>query len=287
MDFKELTCRIQDRCPEVARSAWRPIQAKTESEDKFATRFGGNRPFRSSNFRWPICEECHAHKAFLCQINLEKVPTTIQEQIQRNSGLFQLFYCLECTPLDYFKDMDFVPKTEFVPSLKALAADALVKIDCRIKDLPEIVKSYVADLTEDVPEAEYDGDIFEEKEVAMWEELKWKEVPNFEEMACHNNGTLAKKIGITSEDDDIYIDDIDYDVNTILTPQGGIKLGGYIRWCQQIEYPTCPKCKLKMDVTFLQLEDDDLYNFSWGDCGTAHITLCPSCGKAGMSWACA
>jgi len=287
MDFKELTSRIQNKCPEIARSAWRPIQAKRETEDKFATRFGGNRPFRSSSFCWPICEECHAHKAFLCQINLERMPPPVQQQIKRYSGLFQLFYCLECTPLDYFKDMNFVPKSDFVPSLKALSAQAVVENNCRTKDLPDLVKSYIADITEYVPEAEYDGDIFEEKEVAMWEELKWKEVPNFEEMVCHNNGVLAKKIGITPEDDDIYIDDIDYDVNTILTPQGGIKLGGYIRWCQQIEYPTCPKCKLKMDVTFLQLEDDDLYNFSWGDCGTAHITLCPACGKAGMSWACA
>jgi len=286
MDFKELTCRIQDRCPEVARSAWRPLQARGLSQDKFATRFGGNRPFRHSSFRWPICEECHAHKAFLCQINLERVPVEIQEQIKRSSGLFQLFYCLECTPLDYFRDMSFVPKSEFVPSLKALAAISVVKNKQSTKGLPDHVQSFVADYTEDVPEAEYDGDVFEEKEVAKWEELKWKEVPNFEEMLYHNNGDLAKKVGITSDDDDLYINEDEYEAHTILTPQGGIKLGGYIRWCQQIEYPTCPRCKLKMDVTFLQLEDDDMYNFSWGDCGTAHITLCPHCGNAGMSWAC-
>ena len=106
-------------------------------------------------------------------------------------------------------------------------------------------------------------------------------------MVCHNGGALARKLGITAEDEDPYLEDDDYDASTILTPQGGIKLGGYIRWCQQIQYPTCPRCKLMMDVTFLQLEDDTMYNFSWGDCGTAHVTLCPKCGKAGMSWACA
>ena len=168
MDFKELTCRVRDKCPEIARPAWRPVQSVQSSNDKFATRFGGNRPFRTSNFRWPICEECHAHKAFICQINLERIPPHIQDQIKRRSGLFQLFYCLECTPLDYFKDMDFVSKSEFVPSLKASAAHCVVRSKRnKIKDLPEIVKSYVADLTEDVPEAEYDGDVFEEKEVAV------------------------------------------------------------------------------------------------------------------------
>lgn len=284
MDFKEFTARIQDRCPDLARFAWRPVQAKEESQDKFATRFGGNRPFRFSSFRWPICEECHAHKAFFCQINLDRIPSEIQERIGRSSGLFQLFYCLECTPLDYFRDMNFVPKSEFVHSLKALAAMSVVKNNCSIKDLPRIVQSFVEDFTENVPEAEYDGDIFEEKEVAKWDELKRKEVPSFDEMLDHNGGELAKRIGITA--DDIYFNDEDYEAATIVTPQGGIKLGGYIRWCQRVEYPTCPKCKLKMDVMFIQLEDDDMYNFSWGDCGTAHITLCPSCGKAGMSWAC-
>ena len=60
-------------CPQLRRPAWTPTLQEAEQEqgagqgagqgaDPLATRFGGNTPFRPDNFRWPICEECHAHK---------------------------------------------------------------------------------------------------------------------------------------------------------------------------------------------------------------------------------
>ena len=50
-------------CPQLRRAAWTPtLQGAGQGADPLATRFGGNTPFRPDNFRWPICEECHAHK---------------------------------------------------------------------------------------------------------------------------------------------------------------------------------------------------------------------------------
>ena len=97
----------------------------------------------------------------------------------------------------------------------------------------------------------------------------------------------------------------------------GVKIGGWVNWCQvrvaamcddvcpytpisplmnrlyslcliqSPEYPTCPDCKVRMTVTLLQMEDHDgILAFGWGDAGTAHVTLCPSCDRPGLGWAC-
>ena len=55
---------------------------------------------------------------------------------------------------------------------------------------------------------------------------------------------------------------------------------------QDPEYPTCPDCDELMTVTFLAMTESDALPFVWGDCGTAHVTLCPKCGKPGLGWAC-
>ena len=31
-------------------------------------------------------------------------------------------------------------------------------------------------------------------------------------------------------------------------------MGGWVRWCQGVEYPSCPGCKIPMTVPLLQME---------------------------------
>ena len=33
-----------------------------------------------------------------------------------------------------------------------------------------------------------------------------------------------------------------------------IKVGGWVDWCQGVDYPNCPECKIPMTVPLLQLE---------------------------------
>ena len=100
---------------------------------------------------------------------------------------------------------------------------------------------------------------------------------------------LTEEVALSLEE---FYDAVDEDCepavqNNITPPKSGIKLGGYIRWCQGIEYPTCPDCHIRMDTTFLQMEADSiLFDDSWGDSGTAHVTLCPACKKPALGWAC-
>ena len=292
MSNDELLRRFLARCPDLPRKSWRPVAGDGgEAGGKFQTKFGGNKPFRPTNFKWPICEECHAHKSFLCQVNLEDIPPEVQEQIGLSSGLFQLFFCLECMPLNCFKDLFFVSKTEFVPSLSSLAAEEVVKAKSfRCDQLPLTLQHFVLDSTE-TPDIEFDGETFQERLVLSWREAETQEIPQPQEIQGFNGGEIERRSSLSSEDLSRLYEDLEEPQESragcgVRGPRGGIKLGGYVRWCQGVEYPTCPSCQAVMSLTFLQLEEDDLHPFSWGDAGTGHVTLCPHCRHPGLSWAC-
>ena len=291
--------KILESFPDLPRLSWVPQHIKIEKIDQstlYTSRFGGNQPFRPDTFKWPICEECNAHKAFVCQINLETLPVLLQESIKRWSGLFQLYYCLECMPLDCFKDLVFIKKSEFIPSLKSLAANVVVhKTKFDKKSLPRTLLEHVEDYTENVPSYKLLGD---EDEIEMnlvtdWKQNPLPDVPNIWEASEYFGARIKQRLGLTDEQIDQAFSDLenlerlDDDYGEQVTPPApGVKLGGYVNWCQGVEYPQCPDCSVPMTTRFLQLEEDQVHRFSWGDCGTGHVTLCPQCGRPGLSWAC-
>jgi len=296
---QDLFAKVISSLPQLPRNSWSPKQSQSDNPTNDGnlntkTTFGGNNPFRPDNFVWPICDECNAHKGFVCQINIEKLPSLFKEKINRTSGLFQLFYCLECMPLNCFKDMTFIPTSEFVPSLKSLSALKVSKKKVKKKEMPLHLINYLEDYTEDVPQSVVLSDKLDQIMVDSWIENPLMEIP----LVCEFGDVYEEKIkritNLGSEDmRDFYEcleDETLLEENTgfqnIITPYSGIKLGGFIRWCQYTEYPTCPDCKVEMNVVFLQLEEDPVYQFMWGDCGTGHVTLCPRCGRPGLSWAC-
>ena len=284
MSLDTLVRRLLDTQPTLQRTSWAPVvEAEAGGGGRFKTKFGGNKPFRPTNFKWPICEECHAHKSFLCQLNLEDLPPPYQQISGLTEGLFQVYYCLECLPLNCFKDLYFIKKTDFIPSLSCLAAEVAVKEEnYSEQSLPRTLLHFVQDSTE-TPDIEFDGETFEERIVSSWTQSDHLEIPQPQEIQTTNGGELERRSGLSVEELGRLYDQLD---SSSWSPGGGIKLGGWVRWCQGVEYPTCPSCHVLMTTTFLQLEEDDLYPFSWGDSGTGHVTLCPTCGEAGLSWAC-
>ena len=63
--------------------------------------------------------------------------------------------------------------------------------------------------------------------------------------------------------------------------------GGYVNFARDVDFPKCPDCAIAMDVPFLQMEVvPEIFNFEWGECGCAHITLCPNCKRPGLGWSC-
>jgi len=292
MNFTQFSKTILEKCPEVLNLAWKPVQGNENASDKSTgSKFGGADPFRSKYFQWPKCSECGKQKEFICQINIKNLPEKLQEHIQRNTGIFQCFFCLHCMPCDgCFEDIFFVPETELFPSLQSLASRFIFQNNISTNALPEKLKSYVLKYNEVFQRSDWEG--FDEKNIKEWIELK-REVPGYEELTGYGEGeehVILTKTGLSRDE----LLDMDAEgssgpdvVNApIQFPASGIKLGGYVRWCQGVEYPTCPDCQVPMSITFLQMEDDNLFPFLWGDCGTAHVTLCPDCGRPGLGWAC-
>ena len=298
MGSQEVLDKILDTFPDLPRPSWCPIFKRCDDINQssiYTSRFGGNQPFRPDNFKWPICDECNAHKAFVCQINLETLPVSLQDSISRSSGLFQLFYCLECMPLDCFKDLIFIDKSELVPSLKSLAANVLVKQTKLDKTcLPRPLLESVEDYTETVPIPEADwrlepGDELSMNLVTGWRQNLLLDIPQYTELDEEEyRDKIRQRTGLTEEQVTQMYEWLEEtsEGRGVTSAAAGVKLGGYVNWCQGVEYPECPDCRVAMVVTFLQLEQDRVYEFMWGDCGTGHVTLCPRCGRPGLSWAC-
>jgi len=290
MNFTQFSEKILEKCPELLNWAWKPVQSD-EDTSVMSTRskFGGVDPFRSKNFHWPSCSECSEQKTFICQIHIKNLPEKLKEYIQRKTGLFQFFFCLRCRPSGHFEDIFFISEEELIPSLQSLASRYIFLNNISTDALPEKLKSVVIKYNEVFQRSEWEEE-FEERNITEWVELK-REVPGYEELTVYEDFSehaILTKTGISKDDllDMDHEEDIEAGNAPIQFPASNIKLGGYVRWCQGVRYPTCPDCRVQMTITFLQMEADDIFPYLWGDCGTAHVTLCPQCGRPGLGWAC-
>lgn len=269
--------------PQLVRSAWKPEKATTPSENWRASRFGGKRPFRRTNFRWPRCEECNHQKCLLVQLDVFTLPQEAQELSGLKEGLLQVFYCLSCTPFrDVFSDLWVVPPTELVPSLQCLAASTIMAAGIPLGGLPTKLKDAVEGYTEQFDSAKCQG--LEEVEVAAWRHLG-KEIPSMTEL--REEAEALEQAGITEEALEKQCDSNDSKIGHLHWHIPNVKLGGWVRWCQDIEYPVCSRCNVEMRLPLLQMEQTvGMLDYMWGDSGTAHITLCPTCHRLGLGWAC-
>ena len=206
MSLDTLVRRLLDTQPTLQRTSWAPVvEAGAGGGGRFKTKFGGNKPFRPTNFKWPFCEECQAHKTFLCQLNLEDLPPPYQQISGLTEGLFQVYYCTtlpDCLP--DFKDLYFIKKTDFIPSLSCLAAEVAVKEEnYSEQSLPRTLLHFVQDFTEtpDTP--------FEERIVSSWEEWDHPEIPRPWEIQTINGGELERRSGLSDEELERLYDELD------------------------------------------------------------------------------
>lgn len=309
--------KVRTTCPEILRHSWKPEKTRSPSRPpNIATKFGGSTPWVSDQWQWPSCKTCSTLMSFLCQINLTDLPSEMKERLCLSDGLFQCFYCIECAGYsNCFDEVRIIPQEAIeVNSLRYLSAVAAKDQD--VKGIPIHLQNYVKEINK-IKENTPDYRVFQEHFVGGWTKNPHLEVPKVDEFS-EDVVTMAKlgmdpdemwcielnpESGI--EDDSDNYEDSDNDeedegfsgadeaaaggpVVPIRGPTGGIKLGGYIDWVQDVEYPECPVCPDKpvMSVVLLQLEEDGLLDFMWGDAGVAHVTLCPSCHKPGLGWAC-
>ena len=248
-----------------------------------ASKFGGNKPFRTNDFQWPNCDDCSSKKSFLCQINIRYAPTAFKEHVSLSSGLLQVFYCFKCKPKTCFKDVFIIKETEFefFPSLKELAAETAVKQDGRLqpKLLPTPLKEYVSNKVAGPA-------LFEEKVVSHW--IEDEEIPESTEFDLSILPKLYERLNIPDEEKGEFIENlVSYESNssvgTDLYAWGGPKIGGWISWYDGVEFPKCPDCGVDMDLTFLSIMDTDpCEKIDLGPWVEMNVTLCPRCLKPGL-----
>lgn len=163
-EVQELMDRVLTQCPEILRTRWCPMQISgaiyNTQNTRLKSKFGGDKPFRPDNFKWPECDFCEGKKSFVCQLNIGTLPVEVQDKIKMSSGLLQLFYCFECIPSQAvqlktkrtYSNINVVQKSEFVPSLMSLAAEAFAKQkSSKMNDLPGKLREYVENFTENAP----------------------------------------------------------------------------------------------------------------------------------------
>ena len=123
-------------------------------------------------------------------------------------------------------------------------------------------------------------------------------MPYYEEV-CDSNSEIAHKIkskaDFTEEQYQSFLGQLEMNyemsnANDYLMSCELVKLGGWIFWChEQAAYLDCPDCGVRMDVTFLQI-DDELYQFrsgSEGFWGQLNVMICPQCKRPGLKrWRC-
>ena len=115
-------------------------------------------------------------------------------------------------------------------------------------------------------------DVLKEVEVVGWEEMR-QEIPSMTELRERWQEVRLEGADLDLEEAlDLDVDEIP---GSVSWAWGGVKVepkfeylegifglfhttkvGGWVRWCQGVEYPTCPQCKLLMTVPMLQLEEE-------------------------------
>lgn len=248
------------------RPAWRPV---VESCDRSVTasKFSGI-PWLADGEDWPQCGYCGTPLQLLLQLNLSEVPNELAEPLGR--GLLQCFYCVHGED----ESGDDCRSTEI--GWKPFSKGKLVRLvvpkgAAKARPIP-IGKEYFAARTvvEWRPFTDYPSPV-EFSEIGL--EFFW------------NARTFA--MDVRCAEMELHLSGIPRRVKTALCDaRGGDKLGGWPKWVQGVEYPTCPRCRTRMRYVF-QIDSKDHVPHMFGDMGCGHITQCPKhCDVLTFSWAC-
>ena len=278
----------------LVRPVWAPVWSDQPSGRPKASKFGGSQPYRRPGFVWPRCTTCHGQMTFMCQLEASTLPEEAQKLCKFDSGLLQVFYCKCDCPFEEFKGLWVVQddKSKSVPSLLNLAASALKKTgSIPTGCLPAALEKEARDFTE-----EYEGEVAEEREVAGWENLT-NEVPDSGEwsMALLEAGLITLNQAIGLEPEELIAEEHRQDIGEVKFPEGfpssgldGIKLGGWISWGMDVDYPECPDCDVRMTTPLLELRMPERVLKDWEEgydhIKGLHVNLCPRCQRPALAW---
>jgi uncharacterized protein YwqG len=248
VSVEEILAQLQRWRKWVERPAWVPRVAEGDGGEP--SKLGGL-PWLSADERWPHCGRCASPMHFFLQLDLARLPSELEGRY--GDGLLQLFHCTDC-------DGGW--------SSQAFDASQLVRV----------VHGIGGPTTRESPR---ELELFPARTIVSWEQ-----VADLPESCEHENRGIQYTYDFTAntvrvECPEVCLDTVlafdeggDELSETIASARGGDKLAGWPAWVQDVEYPSCPRCRGRMQVV-LQLDSEDNVPYMWGDVGTGHITQCP------------
>lgn len=242
---EEALAALQPWIAKHGRTAWRP-EVRIDDSTQSASAFSGL-PFLVPGEDWPLCKSCDAPMELMLQLDLPTLPTD-----RHGDRLLQLFYCVTGDACDRgweaFADHSSLCRT--ITQGEARPASA------NLNRFP--TKTIHAwNPIEDFPDS------------AEHDRLGIK-------IDCHFNDVPFHPMEFWCPELDLHFVGskfIDCLEETVAAADGD-KLGGWPRWVQGVEYPTCPECGTEMSLV-MQIDSEDNVPYMFGDCGIGHITQCP------------
>ena len=241
------------------RPTWRAVIATDAySWQTVNAQFGGI-PLLKADEDWPVCPECRRPMNLMIQLDLAHLPHGLHPA---RTGLLQYFQC-----------MDQVSCSAAVEDFQPFNRGELVRIvaggSLRTPIVPPSVDPYPARVVARWSPF-YDLPATAEHE-RLGLEYRYEFLPDTRAAVAWPAGGLAMSEFVEEANDDTQVGLAE----AIADAAPGDKIGGWPRWVQDVEYPSCRDCGSAMRY-LLQLDSHDNIPDVFGDMGTRYLAFCPS-----------
>lgn len=224
---------LLDKITAYKRKTWMPLVEEDAPDEALASKIGGA-PYLPPGETHPLCANCQEPLSLFLQLNPESLPEDNDLDLEPDQ-LIQLFYCTNQHPHC---------ETEcqaWQPFAKSVLARAVV--------LPTTSVTLPATkLTRQFPVRLFSDWVVHE------------DFPDWHEMQLGAAGLSEQEVEALEK------------LETAV-PKAADKLGGWPYWVQSVEYPSCPACKIQMQMIF-QLDSQHHLPYMFGDSGIAHLHQC-------------
>jgi hypothetical protein len=247
----EAKAKLAPWIAKVQRRAFKPITADGRGAPD-GSRFNGE-PFVSKGEEWPSCSICRKAMPLFLQLDLDDLPGELAGRF--GTGLMQLLYCIDCdVETDAWEPFRHDSKlVRVIP--KGPEGTVAHARPHGFSAIPKTIVSWTGfDECPDYAEAEPEG-----------LSIEWRGSGSSIRLQAPELGIDSGWVEGPGQEEEVG--------DLIFNTAPGDKLGGWPKWIQGVEYPSCPICNAQMRLVF-QIDSNDHIPHMFGDAGCGHITQC-------------